>query len=91
MKYKVVTSFGCTSNAIEVNGKLYTGEDSRYILSDYERNKFDEDLFAEIKRMFDSGEIGVVNLIEILNVEDTEYSKSCDTCGSTVVTTTYEF
>jgi hypothetical protein len=91
MKYKIQTSFGCTSNCISINDKLYIGEDPRYCLSGEERLVFNEDLFNEIKRMFDDGEINIINLIEHLHIEDIHYSETCDTCGDSVTTTKYEF
>lgn len=90
MKYKIKTFFGCTSNCIEVNDKAYTCEDPRYGLTDEERNKFDNDLIEQVKKMFDAGEISITSLIELLDVENIEYSETCDTCGDSVTTTTYE-
>ena len=41
--------------------------------------------------MFDDGEIGVNDLVELLHVEDTHYYETCDQCGDNMVTTYYEF
>jgi len=90
MKYKIKTSFGCTSNCIEINDKLYYCEDPRYGLTDEERNKFHDDLFKQIRTLFDDSRIGVINLIEMLDVEDVEYSETCEQCFDSVTTTTYE-
>jgi len=92
MKYKINISEGCTSGgALEVNGVAYSCEDSRYELTKEQREKFHEDLFAEIRRMFDDGEIGVNDLVTLLHIEDTHYSETCDQCGDSVTTTYYEF
>lgn len=90
-KYKIETYQGCTSDGVEVNGVSYYCEDERYRLTDEQKEEFHKDLFTEIKRMFDDGEIGVTNLIEMLHVEDVEYSDTCEQCGDTVITTKYEF
>ena len=89
-KYKIQTFFGCTANAIEINGKLYDCEDSRYCLTDEERKQFQEDLFEEIKRMLKDHEISIVDLLELLHVENQEVSETCDQCGDSMTTTTYE-
>lgn len=90
MKYKIRTSFGCTADSIEINDKLYFCEDSRYGLNEEEREQFHEDLFKEIKRMLKSGEISITNIIELLHVENVEFSEICDQCFDSVTTTTYE-
>lgn len=91
MNYKVETHFGCTSNAIIVNGQNYSGEDPRYHLNDQEREQFDDALLAEIGRMYRAGEIGPLELISLLPSEKTEYSKTCEQCGDVVVSTYYSF
>lgn len=92
MKYKINISNGCTAGGhLEVNDTAYSCEDKRYELTKEQREKFHEDLFAEIRRMFDDGEIGVYDLVQLLHVEDTHYSETCDQCGDNMVTTYYEF
>ena len=92
MKYKLNISNGCTAGGhLEVNGAAYSCEDKRYELSAEQRERFHNDLFAEIRRMFDDGEIGVNDLVELLHVEDTHYHENCDQCGDNMVTTYYEF
>lgn len=92
MKYKLNISEGCTAGGyLEVNGIAYSCEDTQYELTQEQREKFREDLFAEIRRMFDDGEIGVNDLVQLLHVKDTHYSETCDQCGDTVVTIYYEF
>jgi hypothetical protein len=92
MKYKLNISNGCTAGGhLEVNGVAYSCEDPRYELTKEQREKFHEDLFAEIRRMFDDGEIGVNDLVQLLPVEDIHYSETCDQCFDNMVTTYYEF
>lgn len=92
MKYKINISEGCTAGGhLEVNGVAYSCEDPRYELTKEQREKFHEDLFTEIRRMFDNGEIGVNDLVQLLHVEDTHYSETCDQCFDRMVTTYYEF
>jgi hypothetical protein len=89
MKYKVETHVGCTANTIEVNGKSYYGEDARYSFTDEERKEFNAAFFAELKRMFDDGEIGVYELLQHFDVERTETSDTCEQCGDCVSSTYY--
>jgi len=91
MKYKVETHSGCTASNIVVNDKNYYGEDPRYKLSDDERTQFEEDLFLEIRRMYDDGEIGVDDLLQLLPPEDYKESPTCETCFDTVISYYYEF
>lgn len=92
MKYKLNISNGCTAGGhLEVNDTSYSCGDKRYELSTEQRESFHNDLFAEIRRMFDDGEIGVNDLVELLPVEDTHYYETCDLCGDNMVTTYYEF
>jgi hypothetical protein len=90
MKYKIETHMGCTASGIVVNGKSYCGEDLRYSLSDDERKEFDDALFAEFKRMFYTGEVGVYELLQHFPVERTETSGICETCGDVVKSVYYE-
>ena len=90
MKYKVETHFGCTANTIVVNDKNYYGEDSRYSLTDEERKDFHDAFFAELKRMFDDGEVGVYELLQHFDAERTETSDTCEQCGDCVHSTYYE-
>ena len=91
MKYLVTVSTGCIADGIDVNGVSYTGEDSRYCLSDEEREKFNNFLIEEITRRFKDGEIGVHELLYLIQPDDTEFSPTCETCGDSVTTTTYKF
>lgn len=92
MKYKLNISEGCTAGGhLVVNGVAYSCEDPRYELTKEQREKFHEDLFAEIRRMFDDGKIGVNDLVQLLHVEDIHYSETCDQCFDQMVTTYYEF
>jgi len=92
MKYKLNISNGCTASGhLEVNGTSYSCEDKRYELTAEQREKFHTDLFAEIRRRFDDSEIHINDLVELLEIDDTHYSETCDQCGDTQVTTYYEF
>ena len=92
MKYKLNISNGCTASGhLEVNGTSYFCEDQRYELTAEQREQFHTDLFAEIRRRFDDSEIHINDLVELLEIEDTHYSETCDQCGDTQVTTYYEF
>ena len=92
MKYKLNISNGCTASGhLEVNGTSYSCEDKRYELTAEQREKFHNDLFAEIRRRFDDSEIHINDLVELLEIEDTHYSETCDQCGDNQVTTYYEF
>jgi hypothetical protein len=92
MKYKLNISNGCTANGhLDVNGTSYCCEDKRYELTAEQREAFHTDLFAEIRRRFDNNEIHVTDLVELLEIEDTHYSETCDQCGDNQVTTYYEF
>lgn len=92
MKYKINISDGCVAGGhLEVNGMAYSCGDLRYEITKEQREKFHEDLFAEIRRMFDDGEINVNDLVQLFNAEDTHCSETCDQCGDTQVTTYYEF
>lgn len=90
-KYKVETHFGCTSNAIIVNGKSYYGEDQRYTMSDEERSEFDGALLKEIRRRFSDGEIGPNELLSLLHYDNYECSPTCEQCGDSVQSTYYTF
>jgi hypothetical protein len=90
MKYKIETHFGCTVNTIVVNDKAYYGEDPRYSLTDGERKEFEEAFFAELKRMFYNGEVGVCELLQHFDVERTETSDTCEQCGDVVESVYYE-
>lgn len=91
MDYKVETHFGCTSNAIIINGQNYSCEDPRYQLTDLERERFNDALLDKIVHMFNTGELGPLDLIQLLPSDNVEYSDTCEQCGDTVVSTFYSF
>lgn len=91
MKYSVETNFGCTAASIIINGKEYNGETSKNSMTPYEKEQFRDALLHEIYRSFLSEELGVYNLLQLLQPESEEFSANCKTCGDYVTTSKYNF
>jgi hypothetical protein len=89
MKYIVTVSEGCVADNIDINGKSYSGEDKRYCLSDEERKEFNIFIISKIERMFKDGNIGIYDLLYLIQPDDIEYSPTCETCFDRVTTSTY--
>lgn len=90
MKYNVETHFGCTSDAIIVNGKHYFSEDQRYGLTDEERHAFHGALLQEIAARLNRNEIGALELLQLLPIDRVEFSPTCEQCGDSVTSTYFD-
>lgn len=86
MKYKVVISEGCTANGLEVNGRSWNSEYIPTTLTEEERTEFVNYLFDKIKEGYETGEIGITELVRLFYYDDCEISPTCETCGDSVVT-----
>lgn len=91
MKYKVELTDGCTATGIYVNDVSYTGEDTRYCLTDEQRKEFEDAVLAEVCRLFRAGELTLWSLFDNISPVDIETSPTaCETCGDYVTTRFYE-
>ncbi len=76
MKYKITISEGCTAFYTEINGKFVGGEDPRY------------DFFKEERKQCT---VQLDDLIKCFQPDSWHYDdESCDQCGDTVSTQTWE-
>jgi len=90
VKYKIVISEGCTANAITFNDKDWSGEYEPTLMSVSERNDAVEYLLDQIREGLKDGTVIINELIECFTPDETEYSETCDQCGDSVTTRTWE-
>jgi len=83
-KYKFVETTGCTAFDFTVNGKSFSE------LSNQEYDEMLNYLFLKIKEGISEQTILLENVIQLFQYDDYEYDDhSCETCGDTVSTTTW--
>ncbi len=83
-KYKFIESTGCTAFDFTVNDKSVSE------LSEQEYNEMLDYLFVKIKEGIHEQTILLEDVIRLFQYDDYEYDDhSCETCGDTVSTTTW--
>ena len=90
MKYKIVISEGCIANAITFNDKDWSGAYEPTLMSVSERNDAVEYLLDQIREGLKDGSVLIVDVIQCFSADETEYSETCDQCGDSVMTRTWE-
>jgi hypothetical protein len=91
MKYKIEINEGCTSFSTVINDVSWSGEDPRYCLSVEQKNEFIDYLIEKLRIKLKAGDACIDDAIRIFDYEDYESSDySCETCGDTTSTTTWE-
>jgi len=91
MKYKIEINEGCRSFSTIVNDISWSGEDPRYCCSQEQQHECIDYLVEKLRAELKSGNIHIDSLIRMFDYEDYETSDySCDTCGDTTSTTTWE-
>ena len=84
VKYNIVISEGCTANGVSVNGKEWYGEYQPTRMTEDEREEFVSYLLDKIKEGYETGEIGITELIRLFSYDNYEVSPTCETCGDSV-------
>ena len=90
MKYTVEISRGCVADAFRINGKDWNGEYEPNLMSDAERSEFLDHVFLELRKGLDEGTVLLEELMYCLQCDNREFSESCDQCGDSVETITWE-
>jgi hypothetical protein len=79
---KIVKTEGCISHNITIDG---------VDLSEFGESKLSAYLFPKIKEGLDNGTVTIRSVIDLFQYDSYEYSdSSCETCGDSVTTTTWE-
>lgn len=89
MKYQVVISRGCVADAFTVNGKDWSGEYEPTLMTDAERSEFLDHVFLELRKGLDESTVLLEDLMHCLQYDDRTFSESCDQCGDSVETITW--
>jgi hypothetical protein len=91
MKYKITISEGCTAFYTEINGKFVGGEDPRYDFTEKEIDELIDYLCERFKEERKQCTVQLDDLIKCFQPDSWHYDdESCDQCGDTVSTQTWE-
>ena len=72
------------------NDKDWVGEYEPMLMSESEKNDAVEFLLEKIREGLKDGTVAINQLIECFSPDETEYSETCDQCGDSVTTRTWE-
>jgi hypothetical protein len=85
MKYKFEETVGCTASSLLVNKEEF------YDLSEENQDEIINYLLIKIKEGYKKHEVGLTDLLHLLQYTDYETVKeNCDQCGDSVSITTWE-
>lgn len=90
MKYKIVISEGCVASGITFNDRDWHGEYEPTLMSESEKDEAVEYLLEKVREGLKDGSVLIHHLIELFCPDDTEYGETCDQCGDSVTTRTWE-
>jgi hypothetical protein len=91
MKYKITISEGCRAFYTKINDKVVGGEDARYSFPEEEIDELIDYLCERFKEERKQGTVLLDDLIKCFQPDSCHYDdKSCDQCGDTVSSQTWE-
>jgi hypothetical protein len=91
VKYKITISEGCTAFYTEINEKIVGGEYEPTCFADEEIDELIDYLCERFKEERKQGTVLLDDLIKCFQADSWHYDdESCDQCGDTVSTKTWE-